>query len=65
MNDIRKFMLLPREERILFLEAVLFLYLSKVLLFLPFSFCIKRFKTSDEMITDVDTIQLKKIRDAV
>ena len=65
MNNIRKFILLPREERILFLEAVLFLYLSKALLFLPFSFSMKRLKTSNEMITEVDTLQLKKIRYAV
>jgi hypothetical protein len=65
VNNIRKFILLPREERALFLEAVLLLYLSKVLLFLPFRFCIKCLKTSHEMTTDVDTIQLKKIRYAV
>jgi len=65
VNNIRKFILLPREERALFLEAVLFLYLSKVMLFLPFSFCIKCLKTSNEMITEVDTLQLKKIRYAV
>lgn len=65
MNNIRKFILLPREERILFLEAVLFLYLSKALLFLSFSFCMKRLKTSNDLIVASDTIQLKKIRDAV
>lgn len=49
----------------LFLEAVFFLFLSKVMLFLPFRFCIKRLKTSKEMMTDPDIKQLRKIRDAV
>ncbi len=56
---------LPKDEKILFVEAVFFLFFSKVYLFLPFRYCIKSLRPSEEMIGIVDPLLLIKIRIAV
>ena len=65
MNLIRKFIQLPKDEKLLFIEATFFLCFSKVFLMLPFRYCIKRMRPSESMTAVADPILLMKIRDAV
>jgi len=62
---IRKFIRLPMDEKLLFLEAAFFLYFSKVLLMLPFRYSIKRMRPSESLTAVADPILLIKIRNAV
>ncbi|MFV8337573.1 lasso peptide biosynthesis B2 protein [Flavobacterium sp. RSP29] len=60
-----KFVHIPKDEKKLFFEAVLFLFFSKTLLFLPFRYCIKRLRPSNQMIGIANPLELKKIHLAV
>lgn len=65
MNLLKKIIQLPLEEKILFLEAVFFLFYSKVFLFLPFKFCINQLDSIDNLPQKGDPILLKKVQLAV
>ncbi len=65
MIFLRKFVQLPKEEKMLFFEAVFLLFFSKAFLLLPFRYCIKRLHTSEKMNIITDFVLLSKIRDAV
>lgn len=65
MNLLKKIIQLPLEEKILFLEAVFFLFFSKVFLFLPFKFCIRQLDSIDNLPQKGDPILLKKVQLAV
>jgi hypothetical protein len=58
-------MRLPKDEKLLFFEAVFLLFFSKVFLLLPFRYCIKRLRSAGEMEGPIDPVLLTKIRDAV
>ena len=59
---LKKFIFLPNDEKILLLEAVFFLFFSKVFLFLPFKLCIKSIRPAEELIGIVDPLILMKIK---
>jgi hypothetical protein len=65
VSEISKFFKLSVNEKLLFFEAVFFLFFSKVFLYLPFRFCIKGFKPAESLNQSADLQQLKKIHDAV
>ena len=66
MERIRTFIRLSRRDKGLFLEALAFLYLSKVLLLcLPFKTCIKLLKSPEDLNQTIDPAILKSIRVAV
>ncbi|PHR68772.1 MAG: hypothetical protein COA67_12430 [Lutibacter sp.] len=56
---------MPFDEKILLLEAVFFLFFSKIFLFLPFKFCVSKAKNKDEQGEVLTFIELKKIRNSV
>jgi hypothetical protein len=55
---------MPFNEKMLFLEAVFFLFFSKVFLFLPFKFCVSKVKNNDNEVY-LTRAELKKVRNAV
>lgn len=65
MNWLKKIIQLPYQEKILFLEAVFFLFFSKVFLWLPFKYCIKKLDVADSFAEKGDPILLRKIQLAV
>lgn len=65
MTLLKKIVHLPKDEKILFVEAVFFLFFSKVYLFFPFRYCIKSLRPSEEMIAMAEPVLLIKIRIAV
>jgi hypothetical protein len=65
VNLLKKLIQLPQEEKILFIEAVLFLFFSKIFLFLPFKYCIKRFDSITTLTEKGDAILLKKVQLAI
>lgn len=65
MTLLKKIIQLPYQEKILFLEAVFFLFFSKLFLWLPFKYCIKQLDSADSLPEKGDTILLKKIQVAV
>ncbi len=62
---LKKIILLPKDEKILFVEAVFFLFFSKVYLFLPFRKCVKSLRQSNGMNGIADPVLLVKIRVAI
>jgi hypothetical protein len=62
---LKKIIRLPHEEKTLFIEAVFFLFFSKVFLFLPFKYCIKQFDSRDALPEKGDPIFLRKVQLAV
>jgi hypothetical protein len=62
VNLLKKIIQLPQEEKVLFIEAVFFLFFSKAYLFLPFKYCIKRFHSINPLSEKGDTILLKKVQ---
>lgn len=65
MTLLKKILLLPKDEKILFIEAVFFLFFSKAMLFLPFKKCVKWMRPLSEMNGIADPVLLIKIRIAV
>jgi hypothetical protein len=65
VNLLNKIIRLPDDEKLLFIEAVFFLFFSKVFLFLPFKYCIKRFDSSDDSLERGDPIFLRKVQLAI
>ncbi|NTW33698.1 MAG: lasso peptide biosynthesis B2 protein, partial [Bacteroidetes bacterium] len=66
MKYLYKFLQIPKDEKILFIEAVFFLFLSKgVLMLFPFRYCIKFLKPAEKMTSISNTDFLIKIRQAV
>ena len=66
MERIPKFIRLSHRDKGLFLEALAFLCLSKVLLLcLPFKTCIKLLKSPEDLNQTIDPAMLKSIRAAV
>lgn len=65
MKFLRKLIQLPKEEKRLFFEAVFLLFFSKVLLLLPFRYCIQRLHPAVAMNGMADPLLMAKIRDAV
>lgn len=65
MSEIYKFSKLNLNEKLLFFEAVFFLFFSKAFLYLPFKFCIRFFKPSSSLNQSPDLQQLIRIHDAV
>lgn len=64
MNKLRKFLRLPIKEKNLLLEAVFYLFFSKILLYIPFKHCIKCIAPIKK--TDVSSVhELVLIRQAV
>jgi hypothetical protein len=62
---LRKFIQLPKDEKLLLFEAVFLVFFSKVFLLLPFRYCLKRLHPAGEMEGPIDPVLLTKIRDAV
>ncbi len=66
MKQVIKFTKLSIQEKLLFLEALLFSYAAKVLLLvLPFKYCLKFVSNDNCKHTDPDVLELKKIKKAV
>ena len=65
MKLLQKAIKMPFDEKILLFEAVFFLFFSKIFLYLPFKFCVKKVKSSDKQGKVLTRIELKKIRNAV
>ena len=65
MKQIHKFIHLPHKEKLLFVEALFFLFFSKFLLFLPFKYCMKKVKRKQQLFTNADHEILKEICIAV
>lgn len=65
MRWINKFNRLPAEEKKLLLEAIVFLFYSKVILFLPFRVYIKRLKPAGNFAECIQLKTLYEIRTAV
>jgi hypothetical protein len=59
---LKKIIQLPQEEKILFIEAVFFLFFSKIFLLLPFKYCIKRFDSITTLTEKGDFFLLKKVQ---
>ena len=64
MKLLRKAIQLPFDDKILLLEAVFFLFFSKVFLYLPFKFCVRKVKNSEKKVV-LTLLELKKIRNAI
>ncbi|MFT5964460.1 MAG: hypothetical protein ACI9L6_001198 [Flavobacterium sp.] len=62
---LNKIILISNEEKILFIEAVFFLFFSKLFLFLPFKYCIKRFDSNAVLSQKGDPIFLRKVQLAI
>ena len=65
MKFLHKFIQLPKDEKLLLVEAVFLLFFSKVFLLLPFRYCIKRLHPAGEMGGTIDPVFLTKIHDAI
>lgn len=61
----RKFISFPKDEKLLLLEAVFFVFFSKTLLFFPFKYCIKWIQESNEVHHIPDPRALWKIKVAI
>ncbi len=65
MNKLIKFLRLTGREKKLFIEAVFFLFFSKVFLFLPFRICVKWIEPSGKTRKKADEKKLIEIRKAI
>ncbi|RDB04327.1 lasso peptide biosynthesis B2 protein [Runella aurantiaca] len=66
MKQVIKFSKLPIQEKLLFVEALLFSYSAKVLLLiLPFKYCLKFVSNDKCEDTEPDVRELKQIKKAV
>ena len=65
MTWFSKFTRLSPEEKKLFIEALFFLFYSKIFLFRPFRLCVKKLKPEESFSGDAAPEMLKKIRWAV
>lgn len=65
MNKFEKFVQLSIKEKKLLMEAVFFLFFSKILLCLPFRLCIKCIEPHKEMEVQPSIYELVLIRQAV
>lgn len=65
MNLLSKYIRLSKEEKMLFFEALFFLFYSKVYLFLPFRYCIRQLDPTGKIIEEGDAALLRKIQSAV
>jgi hypothetical protein len=65
MTWIKKIFYLTGEEKILLVEAVWFLFFSRVFLCLPFRICIRRLKPATNYTNPVSIEKLKKIKTAI
>ena len=65
MKLLRKAIQMPFDEKILLVEAVFFLFFSKVFLFLPFKYCVSKVENNDKKSKVLTRLELKKIRNAV
>lgn len=65
MNRFSKFNQLPTIEKVLFLEAVFFLFASKIFLFLPFRFCTKILIPLSSFDESADILLIKRVSSAV
>jgi len=65
MNWLNKFIRLSTEEKKLFIEAIFFLFYSKIILFRPFRLCVKKLKPEESYTGNAEPEMLKKIRRAV
>ena len=64
-NRLRIFISLPLREKLLFFEALLFLFLAKImLLVLPFRICMRTIKTV-KYDNNPDTVVIKSLKDAI
>lgn len=66
MRFIHRFIEISYKEKTLFIEALLFLFYSKILLSIfPFKTCIKRFKSIEQLNHSIDISTLKDVRTAI
>lgn len=65
MKLVRKAIQMPFDEKTLFLEAMFFLFFSKVFLFLPFKYCVRKAQNKSGESTSLSYLESKKIRNAV
>lgn len=65
MNKLEKCLRLPIEEKNLLLEAVFFLFFSKILLYIPFRHCVKCIAPTKKMDVQPSVHELVLIRQAV
>lgn len=65
MSNLSKFLKLSGKEKRLFLEAVFFLFFSKMFLFLPFRICVKRLEPKEKMEEQPEAFELIEIRKAI
>ncbi|MEA5005816.1 hypothetical protein SDC9_197932 [bioreactor metagenome] len=65
MSNIKAYARLTKRERLLFWEALFFLFSSKLLLMLPFRYCIKLLKRERPGAVQLPPEELRRIRDAI
>jgi hypothetical protein len=65
IKAFERFRILSKEEKRLFFEAVFFLFYSKVLLLMPFRFCIKKLAQNNDRNEIMSPDTLTEIRNAV
>ena len=65
MTWIKKFFRLQAKDKNLFFEAVFLLFFSKIFLYLPFRFCIKKLKSAENYTNPVSIEELTKIKRAI
>ena len=58
---INKFISLPVDEKLLLIEAIVMLFISKIVVYLPFRYYIKLLKSPKRIETKVDLMFLNKI----
>ncbi|QIP13921.1 lasso peptide biosynthesis B2 protein [Spirosoma aureum] len=66
MKTLKKYIDLPIREKLIFLEALFFVYAAKILLLiLPFKFCVRILSTKKQNYENPEIEQLKQIKKAI